>query len=165
MITSLLVSMFLLAAPPASQPATSPVNAEMRRVIDDFLKSPQKDERAGRIVQFAAQSDSISIVLNQDVLTWMNHQPKYEQADLLLVVFIAGNARSQLASGRNSDDTYAGLKEVFRVYRDMQQNQSDLKITEIEDLIDKDKGGALEAFIAGKMSDRSTPPATRPANR
>src|SRR5262245_35128714 len=108
----LLCACFLLAADPATQPAASATDkATIRAVIDYFLKSPANDQRARQIMKFAQDSDDVLISLDSMVVTWMRHQPKYEQADMLLAVFVGGNVRSQLESGKTTDDSYAGLQE------------------------------------------------------
>src|SRR3954451_2719362 len=167
MVTYALMSVLvLLTAPPTSQPAAGATDkTEIRRVIDDFLKSPAKDDRAERIMKFAQDDQDVSIVLDDQVLAWMKHQPKYEQADVLLTVFVAGDVRSQLDSGKNVDDSYAGLKEVFRVYRDMQQKQANLKLTEIDALIEEDKAGTLKPFLADRAAAHRQPAGAPPSGR
>ena len=169
MLTYALMSVLvLLTAPPTSQLASLPPDpgkAEIRRVIDEFLKSPAKDDRAGKIMKFAQDSEDVSIVLDDQVLSWMTHRPKYEQADLLMAVFVAGDVRSQLDSGKNADDSYAGLQEVFRIYREMQQNQAGLKLPEIDALIEKDKAGTLKPFLADRAAAHRQPVGTQPSGR
>jgi len=167
MVTYALMSVLvLLTAPPTSQPAAGATDkTEIRRVIDDFLKSPAKDDRAEQIMKFAQDDQDVSIVLDDQVLAWMKHQPKYEQADLLLTVFVSGDVRSQLDSGKNADDSYAGLKEVFRVYRDMQQKQANLKLPEIDALIEKDKAGTLKPFLADRAAAHRQPAGAPPSGR
>jgi hypothetical protein len=167
MLTNILLSvLLLLAAEPSTQPAGGATDkATIRAVIDDFLKSPANDHRARQIMKFAQDSDDVLISLDSMVVNWMRHQPKYEQADMLLAVFVAGNVRSQLESGKVADDSYAGLQEVFRVYRDLQQKQSALKIPEIESLIEKDKAGTLKSFIAERAASHERAPGTQPAGR
>ena len=154
MLANILLSVLvLLAADPSTQPAGGATDkAAIRPVIDDFLKSPAKDDRAKKIMKFAEDSENVLISLDRMVVSWMRHDPKYEQADTLLAVFVAGNVRSQLDSGKAADDSYAGLQEVFRVYRDMQSKQADLKIPEIDSLIEKDKAGTLKPFIAERAA-------------
>jgi hypothetical protein len=113
---------------------------------------------------FAEDSDDVLISLDSSVVSWMRHQPKYEQADLLLAVFVAGNVRSQLESGEPGDDSYAGLQEVFRVYRDLQRRQADVKIPEIETLMDKDKVGTLKSYLAERAAAQRSA-GTQPARR
>lgn len=158
---------FLLASDPATQPAAGGATdkAAIRAVIDDFLKSPANDQRAAKIMKFAEDSDDVLISLDGAIINWMRHQPKYEHAETLRAVFVAANVRSQLDSGKAADDSYAGLQEVFRVYRDLQQKQTDLNIPEIESLIDKDKAGTLKPFIAERAAAHERAAGTQPAGR
>jgi hypothetical protein len=63
----------------------------------------------------------------------------------------------------NQDETYAGLKEMFRVYQQMQRDKKDAGIPEIDKLIEMDKAGKLEAHITDLRKKRKKHgPATQP---
>lgn len=165
-----ILALLLFASAPATQPASAPVDEkeEMRLLIDSFLASPADDERAARIRKFTDESPDVSVWVDATVLPWTTHEPKYPQAALLVVVYFAGNVRSQLESGANADDAYAGLQEVFRVYRDMQQKQPELHIPEIDQFMELDKQWKLRPYLAEAASGQPPPttePATQPAGR
>ena len=60
---------------------------------------------------------------------------------------VAANVRSQLESGKNEDDAYAGLQAVFKAYEQVQAKDKEFKVEEIEKLRQLDKDGKLKAHI------------------
>src|SRR5215203_6725260 len=111
MFTTLLISITLMFAQPATAPAAEGKidKAQFMAAVERFMANPATGADAKAIGQFAEESPDCLVGLSPNVLTWMQHKPAYKQTPLLTVGFIAGNAKSQLDSGKNADDPYAGL--------------------------------------------------------
>src|SRR5262245_32152773 len=101
-------------APPAADVAAA---RHALAVFSEAPLGPQAREALADITNFADADASTEIVISKDVAPWVGDAHAAAHSDLLLGAFVAGNLRSQLDSGIKRSDPYAGLLQVFAVYR------------------------------------------------
>lgn len=155
MVQALMLVLSLIVAQPSTGPSkddSAPTKEQITESIERFMAKPAAGEDAQRILDFAEESEDVLIALDEKLLPWMAEDKNYKQAQVLMVAFVAGNIKSQLASGKAVDDGYAGLLAVFKAYETLKQTDKDLKIPEIEEFMAKEKKGELKKFVedAGK---------------
>jgi hypothetical protein len=106
LIALLLCTLFAGALAQTTQPAGDvPDKAEVRRAIDEFLKSPDSanSPQARLINEFAEKSPDVLVSPFPELFRdWMVHQPPYPNARLLFTVYIAA---SPATSSRSSTAT------------------------------------------------------------
>jgi hypothetical protein len=149
------LALILAAAMPA--PAQTPKQAipkdDVLKAIADFRADPNSDSGHGAaavIVRFAQDSPSVRVSGSAVLQPWMAAKPPPKHNRLLLVAYIAGSVRSQLASGQTKDDPMAGEEQVFETYQKLQQATPDLHIPEVEKLLDLKKQGKLQEYLEAK---------------
>ena len=115
-------------------------------VIEQDVTSRAAVRAAEVVARFGRESDAVLITIGDETLPWMQADAPDEQATdraLLTAAYFAGDIKSQLARRRPLDDPYAGWMAAIRAYRQLRQKQPDLRIPEIEQLIDEAHTGSL----------------------
>lgn len=149
-----IVSLFLFAAAlPAAEPETPSADA-VRAAIKTFRQDPLSPEgrAAGEMVRnFAHHSDTVLVEIGGQVTPFLNN-PKLLTADrsLLQDAFVVGNVDSQLASKERKNDSYAGVLEVIRTYREMQKRRPTFVLQGIEQFSAMDKRGELKNYLGAQ---------------
>jgi hypothetical protein len=131
---------------------------EVLKAIAVFQADPssrQGADAAGTIFAFAKTNDAVRISLSHAVAPWMkkNDAPDADTRGMLLAAYVAGNLNSQLKSGKSHDDVYAGWQQVLATYAKLLAINPAAKISEVEQLKDKEAEGRLQAYadqVGGK---------------
>ena len=147
-IIVLLTTLCLLLAPRALQ-AGPPTTQQAQAAIDAVLTDPlaaEKDGHAATVMSFAEQSPDVSVIIDAELLPFANDRQN-PHARLLLASFVAGNVKSQLDSGKNKDDSYAGMQSLFKAYRAIRSTKQDYKVESIDKLEAMDNQGKLKAKV------------------
>ena len=144
----------VLAALPvqAADPAPTITKDIALKAIAAFRRDPASELGRGSaaiIVQFAEKSPDVDIKVTERVTPWIMAKPPSKHGPTLLAAFIAGNTRSQLESGVGKDDPLAGVTQVIETYRQLQRTDPQLKLPEVEKLIDLQTRGKLRAYLNG----------------
>lgn len=148
MLTTLLISMTMLFAQPATAPATDGKidKAQFMAAVERFMDKPAVGADAATIAKFAEESEDCLVGVSPNVLNWRQHNPPYKQNPVLLTAFLAGNVKAQLDSGKNADDPYSGLLATIKVYEKLRAADASIKIPEIDEMIALEKKGELKAW-------------------
>ncbi|MBC8104953.1 MAG: hypothetical protein H7Z14_00050 [Anaerolineae bacterium] len=148
MLTTLLISMTLLLAQPATAPAADAKldKAQFMAAVERFMNQPAMGADSETIGKFAQESEDCLVGLSPDVLTWRQHKPSYAQGPVLTTAFVAGNVKAQLDSGKNADDPYAGLLSAIKVYEKLRAADASIKVPELDEMIALEKKGELKAW-------------------
>jgi hypothetical protein len=152
-ITMSLVAISMFAQAIIQDPNTVPDKDQVLKAIDRFIATPAPGEDAKLINQFAEKSDECLVHVSQEVLPWTTHEPPYKYQRALLTAFIAGNIKSQLASGKVADDSYAGVLATIKVYERLRERDAEFKAPEIDEYIAKEKRGELKAWVEAKAKE------------
>ena len=131
---------------------------EVQKAISVFQEDPsshQGSDAAETILAFARSSDLVHISLSHSVVPWMKKAdaPDADTRTMLLAAYVAGNVTSQLKSGKAHDDVYAGWEQVLMTYTQLLAINPAAKISEVEELKNKEKEGKLEAY-AGQVGEK-----------
>ena len=123
------------------------------KAIEVFQKDASSAEgvaAASTIMSFAKTNASVHLSLSKAVVPWLKAQdaPDADTRGMLLTAYVAGNVRSQLASGKASDDIYAGWQQVLATYAQLLQINPAAKLSEVEELKSKEMAGTLRAYSA-----------------
>ncbi|MCE0496667.1 MAG: hypothetical protein LV481_01785 [Methylacidiphilales bacterium] len=131
---------------------------EVLKAISVFQADPssqQGSEASETILAFARTSDAVHISLSHAVVPWVKKgdSPDADTRNMLLAAYVAGNVSSQLKSGKAHDDVYAGWEQVLTTYAQLLAINPAAKISEVEDLKDREADGKLQAYadeVSGK---------------
>jgi hypothetical protein len=148
LVLSFAVSIASTVGAQATRPAV-PDKQETRRAIDEFLKSPKEagPQRAKLIMDFAEQSEDVLITPFPELFSSWVKPSEPGDAQTLFTAYVAGNVREQLDRNVNRDESYAGLKAMFDVYRVMQKEKPQLSIPQVDALIKEEDSGKLKGRI------------------
>jgi hypothetical protein len=150
-LTTLLLSIAMFAQ--AIIPDGKVSKDEVQQAIARFMASPGPGADAQLINKFAEESTDCTIGISPNVMPWVNLKPAPKYSGALMTAFVAGNVKSQLDSGKNADDPYAGLLSVFKVYDKLREKDKDFKVAQIDELIAKEKSGELKAWVEKAAKD------------
>jgi len=153
-----LVVLLLTGAVGAGAADKAASKADVLSAIVVFQKDPSSKEgyaAAETIINFAEKSDAVRISLSKAVVPWLKDKDASDAdtRNILLGAYVAGNVGAQLKSSKPVDNVYAGWEQVLVTYAQLLQINSAAKITEVEELKQKDADGTLRAYaaeIAGK---------------
>jgi hypothetical protein len=167
---ALLPLTLLFCLPAVTAPAAPPTRPDALVAIatlENDLLSEDAVRAARVITQFARQSDEVAITLGRETAPWVLEKRVPDEKDdavyaMLLSVYLAGNAKSQLETGRAEDDPYSGWLAVIRAYRQIQTKRT-LLIPSVEQLVAMEDKGTLrqhaeEVKAANKKTDAKPPP-------
>src|SRR5262245_25233227 len=147
---SILSALLCLASIGTAQSQT-PSEAAVRRAISTFCDAPlsTKGRAAPKtILEFGEASDAVLITISPGYVPWTRADKKYENSELLLAAYVAGNVLGQLDSGVKGNDAYSGMIQVFRVYRHLKAKDASFKVPEIEDYLEMHRKGELAVHFA-----------------
>jgi hypothetical protein len=105
------------------------------------------------ITRFAIESDSVVVDLGPNAVPWCDLTKGITGASvsgergLLLAAYLSGGVKSQLLSGRQDPNPYAGWVSMLRVYR-VAKMRDGVAIPEVEALLSRQMDGSLEAYAA-----------------
>jgi hypothetical protein len=155
--TILMALCVLFQQQPAGQaPTTKPAavtNEHALAAIDRFMANPSVGEDARTIIRFAEDSPDVLVNLHPAAIPWMDEdQSKEEQ--VLTTAYLAGNVRSQLKSGKNANDSYAGVLAAIEVYKKLQEKNKDLKVAGVDRFIEMESKGELKAYLEKNVKER-----------
>jgi hypothetical protein len=153
-ISVLMFTLFvsLLTAAPGAVPKQTITHEMVLEAIRSFLAnpvSPNAQTAARLIKEFAETSPDVMVTISKKAVPLIDHPeiPISETAPLT-AAFLVGNVRSQLLTGKKTNDSYAGGLQVIATYRQLQKRNPQLRISEIEKLIQLEKQGNLAAYLA-----------------
>jgi hypothetical protein len=118
---------------------------EFRQANFQLLEDPLADKArdyAKAVIVFAAQTPDAEVTLGKRELKWVGGKED-KRGMLLLAAYAGGNTLSQLNSGVKRDDPYAGLLQVFRVYRALRRRDKDFRNDEVDRLLGLHRQGRL----------------------
>ena len=113
------------------------------------------------ILRFARESPDVVIVASPKFLPWIESSKVQDDAkEVLLIAYVAGDVQAQLDKKHIKDDPTAGIEQVIATYRLLQKTEPQLKITEVEKLIDLERQGKLAKYLGNaliRMARRAIP--------
>lgn len=147
---SLLLGILLVVT--AGVARATPTRDEALAAIEVLEKNPISEAAidASQIVtQFTKESEEVVITLGRDFVPWvLDERPKSDADDgvysMLLAVYFAGNAKSQLLAKKTEDDPYSGWIAVLKAYRQI-QTKYDIVIPSLEKFSEMEAQGVLKA--------------------
>lgn len=141
----------LVAAPLIAQQKTKPpTRAEVLKAIEVFVQTPTTpagQSAAETISRFADESDDVTVVLGPAYVPWVEVDKPHKHAETLLAAYAAGNIKSQLDRKTDVNDSYAGLVQVLKTYKQLQAADKTLKIVEVEFFVDLDAKKQLKKYV------------------
>ena len=155
-----------VAAPPSRQDALAAI-----ATLETDLLSESAIHAARVINQFAQQSDQVTFTVGRETAPWVLEKRMHNERDdalyaMLLSVYLAGNAKTQLESGKAEDDPYSGWMAVIRAYRLLQTKRT-IVIPSVEALAAMEDKGTLQqhAEEVKAANKQPAPPPTSPTER
>jgi hypothetical protein len=125
-----------------------------RKAIALFCADPlsaDADGAAAIILKFAEASPNVVINLTPKACPWLKDKAtpvKYSAK--LLGAYVAGNVKSQLASGQTKNDSYSGVLQVIATYHQIQKREPDFKRPEVEHLIELESQKKLKEYLESR---------------
>lgn len=146
----LVVLSFQAGAP--AQSSEPPIDKEtVRKAITIFRRTPANQQGSmvrPIILRFAQESPEVAIVVPSLIIPWIEGaKARNEAKAALLTAYVAGDLQSQLDQRKPKDDPLAGAAQVIATYRQLQQTEPQLRINEVEKLIDLQKQGKLAKHL------------------
>jgi hypothetical protein len=119
----------------------------MLAAIDRFLAAPLDATRddTTRLIRFITESPDVMVTLTAQVGRWTTEGVVEDARPLLLLGFLAGNAGSQLRSGKKGDDVHAGVDGVLKVYRALKTKR--VTSPALDQFLELEKQGKLSAYV------------------
>jgi hypothetical protein len=124
--------------------------ADVLEAIDIFAKSPVSEQgkaAAAIIAKFAEESDDVTILISQNVVTWLENDNPPKFSETLLTAYLAGNVKSQLERRTMANDSYAGIQQVLKTYAQLKEIDKTLYIPEVQKLVDLEAKKELEKYV------------------
>jgi hypothetical protein len=141
----------VFAAPSRDEALTAIATLESNLLSDAAIN-------ASRVVtQFAQDSEEVAFTLGPDTVPWILEERAPNDADdavysMLLAVYFAGNAKSQLLRRKVEDDPYSGWIATIRAYRQIQTKRQ-VVITSLEKLSEMEAKGTLKTHAREVKSE------------
>lgn len=136
--------------PVAAQEAVT--RAEVLQAIARFRAEPQGAAGLSNttpILRFVLQSPEVVVSVSPKVTPFFQEPHDQPTKSRLLAAYGAGNVLAQFARQEKKDQPLAGVKQLIETYRQLQRSHPGLKSAGIEQLIELQKQGRLEAYLAG----------------
>lgn len=139
------------ASAPAALPGKDAVKQAIAVLEKDFL-GVEASAAANTVMQFANDSKDVSFQISAKTTPWLFGDAKSGGAEddvyrqMLLVAYLAGNTRAQLAAGKAVDSPLAGWEFALKTYATLQQANAKLKLAELETLKAQQAKGQLPAM-------------------
>lgn len=116
-------------------------DAEMVAKIDEFLAVPVEVD-AKELLERVSKDSKVAVMIPGGLMELISRPGVDEDATaLLLVGFIAGDARTQYASGVKGDDLVAGLRGVLTVYASL-----NVSLPQLDEVAKHEREGTLPAW-------------------
>jgi len=127
--------------------------ADVRKAIAAFQKDSSGKEgkaAAGVILLFAIQSKDVVVIVGKEESAWLGLEKDKndENTSRLMAAYVAGSVLAQLDAKKPAHDMYAGLRQVFQTYQQVQKEDQTFKRPELDKLQAMDKEGKLKAHVA-----------------
>jgi hypothetical protein len=160
----LVAALGVAATAVTAAPARPVAKREVLAAIEVLEKDPFGDRAATAartVTQFGEESEEVFLYLSDDTLPWMKEDAPAGQVEaraLLMAVYFAGNIKAQLERKRVEDDPYSGWLLAIKAYREMRRRQAQIRIPEIEELMELERAGQLKAHaesIRQKQEEQS----------
>jgi hypothetical protein len=122
-----------------------------QKAIELFCADPlstDADGAAAVILKFAQDSPKVEVNLTPKACPWFRDKANpVKYSAKLLGAYVAGNVKSQLASGQTKNDSYAGVLQVIATYHQLQKREPDFKLPEVEHLIELANQKKLKEYL------------------
>jgi hypothetical protein len=122
-----------------------------QKAIELFCTDPlstDADGAAAVIIKFAQDSPKVEVNLTPKACPWFRDKANpVKYSAKLLGAYVAGNVKSQLASGQTKNDSYAGVLQVIATYHQLQKREPDFKLPEVEHLIELANQKKLKEYL------------------
>ncbi len=143
----------LLVATASAEP--KPTKEMALKAADFFRQADPMSEEAqgavGAVFRFVDASPNVVVRITPRAVPFMNaKQLSRLQERILLGAFVVGNARAQLIRGKGGDDSYSGDRQLIESYHRMQKNAPQLRVPEIEKLVELEAKGELRSYLTKK---------------
>jgi hypothetical protein len=122
---------------------------QFRRASLALLEDPLGDsapDQAKQVVLFTMQTPDAAVALGREEMKWTGKDDK--RGLLLLAAYLAGDVQSQLNSGVQRNDRYAGLLSLFGVYRRLREQDKDFHVAEVDELLKLHADDKLTGYLA-----------------
>lgn len=146
----------LFAATISASTAADPVISKEAalKAITLFRNDPLSEDgqaAAALIIIFVEKNQDVVVALNKKVFPVFDAAGvSQKEKSLLLAAFGAGNVDSQLNRGVKKDNAYAGDLQLIKTYRQLQRENSKLKIAAVEKMAEMESPGELKAYVSAK---------------
>lgn len=144
-------SLIFCTGPALAKPAESPIDKDtVRMAITIFRRTPTNQQGSmvrPIILRYAQESPDVMIVASPKFMPWIETKAHDETGAVLLTAYVAGDVQAQLKKRKPKDDPVAGTEQVIATYRQLQRTEPQLRIMEVEKLIDLQKQGKLAKHL------------------
>lgn len=128
-----------------------PIDKEtVRMAIAIFRQTPGNQQGSmvrPIILRFAQESPDVQIVVPSLIVPWIESKARNETKAALLTAYVAGDVQAQLDQRKMRDNPVAGTEQVISTYRQLRKTEPQLRIDEVEKLIDLQKRGKLAKHL------------------
>ena len=110
--------------------------ATVIKAIDQLEASPIKAKEKGIlpiVLNYAEASNKVKVTISSDLLPWLKEEKKVENADILLVAFVAGNMKGQLTKSIKKDNSLDGLKFMIKTYSKLLNSKQIINIKKLDE--------------------------------
>lgn len=145
-LTRLIVFALLGVVAARAEPVSRPEVLAAIAVLEHDITAPEAVKAATTVMRFGKESNDVLITVGLDTMPWMRTDVSRSEArvrEMLMAAYCAGDIKSQLAKRRAEDDPYRGWLAVIKAYRQIRQKQPEVRIPEVEELIEKEQAGVL----------------------
>ena len=130
------VTVSLMTAATGAVPKQTITHEMVLEAIRSFRANPVSPnaQTAARLVkEFAESSPDVMVTISKKAVPLINSfEIPISESGPLTAAFVVGNVRSQLLTGKKTNDSYAGGLQVIETYRQLQRRNSKLRIDGIE---------------------------------
>ncbi len=109
-----------------AEPAAAASHSEEIAMLEAFLAEPNK-ETGRKAMRFVMNSPDVTVVVRQGLVPAGDHE-------LLIVGFMAGNARAQLIAGKNQDAPLEGVRGMLETYKRLQRQDPKVRSGLLDEL-------------------------------
>lgn len=139
-------------AAPAAQEPTITKQMALRAVTLFREADPTSKEAlgcAGLAIRYVEKDRRMHFIINDRNVPFPTTKSLSENQRLaLLGAYMVGNLHSCLLREDRVDDPYAGDLQVIQTYRQMQQKNPQLRVPEIEKMIEMERRGELKRYVS-----------------
>ena len=123
-------------------------NTEGMALVDGFLADPLNTDPKP-VLTWAMETSAVMVSVDVSLVSAGDPAlAKYEKSESLLMLgFIAGNAREQLRLGVKQDQPLAGVQGMLTVYKALKVQNPDLSSLHCEELLKHENAGTLTDYV------------------